>query len=348
MQDDALFPRTIHYSAIPLSVMPSSLKSVLPVLGGARRSLRAGALAATMTFFKNSTQDLDVKTIRSHSVRLAKAGLAGLVVMGSNGEAPHLSHEERGTVTRETRAALDEAGFADLPIIVGASDASVRGTLELCREAAAAGGDYVLVLPPSYFRGAMTDSVIAEFYAGVADSSPLPVILYNFPAVVAGINMDSDLLISISQHKNVVGTKFTCGDTGKLARVARAMNAMTPSTHNSGYVCYGGLADFGLMALVAGGSGFIAGGANIVPKACVRIVSLFQEGKFREAIEEQKKLSAGDWYHTKAGIAGTKSVLQSSFDYGGPPRLPLASYSSAEAQGIANKMSEALAWESKL
>ncbi|UPL03458.1 hypothetical protein LCI18_014392 [Fusarium solani-melongenae] len=328
--------------------MAFTLKPDRPSQGGGRRSLQPGALAATMTFFEDETEKLDVATIRAHAVRLAEAGLAGLVVLGSNGEAPHLNNEERMTVTRATRAALDEAGFNDLPLIVGASDASVRGTLQLCHEAAAAGGDYVLVLPPSYFRGAMTYSVIADFYARVADALPLPIIIYSFPAVVAGINMDSDLLIAISQHQNVVGTKFTCGDTGKLARVARAMNAKTPTATNSEYLCYGGLADFALMALVARGSGFIAGGANIMPKACVRIVDLFKQDNFYEAMKEQKKLSDGDWYHTKAGVAGTKSVLQSSFGYGGPPRLPLVSHSTNDARALMENMREVLAWESNL
>jgi L-threo-3-deoxy-hexylosonate aldolase len=309
-----------------------------------RRQLRAGVLAATLTFFREGSADLDIPTIRQHAVRLAQAGLVGLVTMGSNGEAPHLNSQERQIVTRETRAAL-EAGFEDIPIILGASAASARGTLELCSEAAIAGGDYVLILPPSYFRGAMSPEVLANFYSRVAASSPLPLLLYSFPAVSAGIEMDSDFLISISQHPNVVGTKFTCGDTGKLSRVAQAMNASTPGAVNSGYVCYGGLADFGLMALIAGGSGYVAGGANVVPRACVRVFNLYLQNKIHEAVELQKTLAKGDWYHTKAGIAGTKAVLETYFGYGGIPREPLQPLNDEGARELRRAMEEVMSLE---
>ena len=171
---------------------------------------------------------------------------------------------------------------------------------------------------------------------------------YSFPAVVAGIEMDSDLLISVSQHKNVVGTKFTCRDTGKLARVADTMKAKTPIAENSGYICYGGLADFTLMSLIAGGSGTIAGGANIVPKACVRIVELFRQGAFQEAMNAQRLLSSGDGFHTKAGIAGTKIVLQYYHGYGGLPRQPLLGMGKSEADALIKRMEEIVTWEKTL
>jgi L-threo-3-deoxy-hexylosonate aldolase len=73
-----------------------------------------------MTFFDPETEDLDIPSIRKHAVRLAEAGLVGLITMGSNGEAVHLSREEKMAVTRATREALDEAGYHDVPVIVGA------------------------------------------------------------------------------------------------------------------------------------------------------------------------------------------------------------------------------------
>jgi len=105
-----------------------------------------------MTFFNPETEDVDVATIKKHAVRLAEAGLVGLVTMGSNGEAVHMSREEKTLVTRATREALNEAGFHDVPVIAGCSEASIRLTVELCKEAAAAGAEYALILPPSYVR----------------------------------------------------------------------------------------------------------------------------------------------------------------------------------------------------
>lgn len=196
-----------------------------------RTLLRPGVYAPTMTFFNPDTEELDPATIGRHAVRLAKAGLVGLVTMGSNGEAMHLTRAERKVVIHETRSALVKAGFTNVPVIAGASDQSIRGTIELCRESAESGAEYALIVPPSYYRYAVgNEDTLYEFFTAVADASPTPIILYNYPGAVAGIDMDSDLIIRISQHPNVVGTKFTCANTGKLTRVAAALDAIIPAS----------------------------------------------------------------------------------------------------------------------
>ncbi|KAJ5749149.1 uncharacterized protein N7511_010845 [Penicillium nucicola] len=320
--------------------------------------LRPGVYAPTMTFFDAQTEELDIAAIRRHAVRLAKAGLVGLVTMGSNGEAVHLSREERSTVTRETRSALDEAGFQNVPVIAGASENSIRGTIDLCKEVAAAGGEYALIVPPSYYRYAVgNDETIYEYFTSVADGSPIPLILYNYPGAVAGIDMDSDLIIRISQHPNIVGTKFTCANTGKLTRVATALGAITPSSPlapaqrtatvskpdaKHPYVAFGGIADFSLQTLVSGGSAILAGGANVLPRLCVRIFTLWSEGRLTEAIEAQAQLSAADWVLTKAAIPGTKGAIQSYYGYGGFPRRPLGRLSEEQTKAVADKIKPAM------
>ncbi|KAL2867070.1 dihydrodipicolinate synthase family protein [Aspergillus lucknowensis] len=326
--------------------------------------LRPGVYAPTMTFFNPDTEDLDVPTIRAHAVRLAKAGLVGLVAMGSNGEAVHLTTPEKQTVIRETRAALDEAGFSSVPVIAGASENSIRGTIALTKDLASAGAEYALIVPPSYYRYATgNDDTLYEYFTAVADGSPLPLILYNYPGAVAGIDMDSDLIIRISQHPNVIGTKFTCANTGKLTRVARALHAITPPSPlspkgssvpvtktkaNHPYVAFGGIADFTLQTLASGGSAILAGGANVIPKLCVRIFTLWSEGKIAEAIEAQGLLSQADWVLTKAAIPGTKSAIQSYYGYGGYPRRPLGRLSEAQAKAVAEGIREAIEVEKTL
>ncbi|KAL6241573.1 hypothetical protein RBB50_011596 [Rhinocladiella similis] len=290
---------------------------------GAPRTLPPGIYVATLTFFDATTEELDIPTLQKHVIRLVISGVDGIVTLGSNGEAPHLSRAERQTVTREVRKTLDRAGFNKIPIIAGASDASVRGTLYLCEDAAKAGADAVLVLPPSYFTGAMSPKVILQFYHDVADRSPLPLLIYSFPAVSSGIAMDSDLIIKISAHPNIIGTKFTCGDTGKLARVAAVMPTKTPKQQTNEYIVLGGLADFTLQTFVAGGSGCIAGGGNLMPKLCKAVYNAFREGDLDSAMRLQASLALGDWPHTRSGIGGTKAVLTSQFGYGGRPRRPL-------------------------
>jgi L-threo-3-deoxy-hexylosonate aldolase len=313
-----------------------------------RRDLPPGIYAPTMTFFDPTTEDLDIPTIKKHAVRLAKAGLVGLVTMGSNGEAVHLSLEEKTAVTKATREALDEAGFTSTPVIVGASEGSVRGTIAACKAAQAAGGDYVLLLPPSYFRGLMDEDSIYGYFTAVADASPLPIVLYNYPGAVAGIDMDSDFLIKLAKHPNIIGTKFTCGSTGKLTRVAAAVDAKTPFSKGSGYMAFGGICDFTTQTLVSGGSGIIAGGANVMPKVCVKVWDLWAEGKRDEAEKLQKVLSTGDWVLTKAAIAGTKGAIQEYFGYGGNPRRPLKPLTDEKRAAIKSGIAELMKVENSL
>jgi len=313
-----------------------------------RRPLPCGIYAPTMTFFHPETEELDIPTIKKHAVRLAEAGLVGLVTMGSNGEAVHLSATEKTAVTQATREALDSAGFTKVPIVVGASEGSVRGTIQLCKDSEKAGGEYVLMLPPSYFRGLMDEDAVYNYFIEVADESPLPLILYNYPGAVAGIDMDSDLLIKLAKHPNIVGTKFTCGNTGKLTRVALATNAKTPFSEGSGYMAFGGMCDFTAQTLISGGSGIIAGGANVMPKVCVKIWDLYVEGKRDEAFALQKVLSKGDWVLTKAAIAGTKSAIQSYYGYGGYPRRPLKRLDEIKTQSIADGVAEVMKAEKSL
>ncbi|KAI1391088.1 aldolase [Hypoxylon trugodes] len=313
-----------------------------------RRPLPCGIYAPTMTFFEPETEELDIPTIKNHAERLAKAGLAGLVTMGSNGEAIHCTREEKVAVTRATREALDAAGFTETPIIVGATEGSVKGTIELSKQSAAVGGDYVLLLPPSYFRAQIDEEAIVGYFTAVADESPLPIVLYNYPGAVAGIDMDSDLLIKLAEHPNIIGTKFTCGNTGKLTRVAQATNAKTPTSEGSGYMAFGGICDFTVQTLASGGSGIIAGGANVMPKVCVKVWDLYVEGKIEEAIKLQKVLSRADWFLTKAAIAGTKQAIQSYFGYGGYPRRPLKRLEKAKVEAIAEGIRDAMEIEKSL
>jgi len=194
----------------------------------------------------------------------------------------------------------------------------------------------------------MDEAALYEYFTKVADGSPLPIILYNYPGAVAGIDLDSDLIIKLAKHPNIIGTKFTCGNTGKLTRVALATNAVTPHSEGSGYMAFGGMADFTTQTAASGGSGIIAGGANVLPKTCVKVWSLWAEGKYEESLALQKVLSKGDWVLTKAAIPGTKSAIQSYYGYGGYPRRPLKRLSKEQAQEVADGIKEVMGIEKSL
>ena len=281
-------------------------------------------------------------------MRLAKAGIAGITTQGSNGEAVHLSHQERKQVTKTTRKALDNAGFHSMPIIVGCGSQSTRETIELCQEAMASGGDYALVLPPSYYKAMVSQESLIDFFHDIADASPIPILIYNFPPAAGGIDLSSDTISSLAKHPNIVGCKLTCGNTGKLARIAAASDAATPAYLGSGFMCMGGSADFTLQALVVGGSGVICGMGNIAPKAAVKVVELYAEGKLAEAQKLQAVVARGDWAAITGGLVGNKSALETYFGYGGYGRKPLPRVSKQEAAKFAANFKELMELERSL
>lgn len=302
--------------------------------------LTPGVYVPTPAFFHDDAEEsLDLATLARHAVRLARAGVAGLAVQGSNGEAVHLVDAERAAVTRATRAALDGAGFAALPLVVGCGAQSVRETVALCRQAAASGGDAALVLPPGYYQGLFDgDGAVARFFAEVAAASPLPVVLYNFPGAVAGLDLSSDVMVRLGrEHPNIVGAKFTCGNTGKLGRVAAAFGGGGgkkkelgagrldgPDASSGGdFLCFAGSGDFLLPALTVGAVGVIGGIANVAPRAVIKLYEAFRDGRREEAEEIQEIIGRGDWTAIQSGIIGVKVCLQEYDGYGGWARKPL-------------------------
>lgn len=288
----------------------------------ASRPLLPGVYAPTPCFFL-ADEELDTANIGYHAVRLAKAGLSGLTTQGSNGEAVHLSSAERQIVTRTTRAALDDANFAMMPIIVGCGAQSTRETICLCHEAAESGGDYVLILPPSYYKGGLgypREALLGHFRA-VADASPLPVLVYNFPGAAAGIDLDSDFLLDLSKHPNIVGVKLTCGNLGKMSRIISS----SPGNINSAnpFVTLAGSADFLLSSLSIGAAGGLVGLANVLPKTCVALQRAFETGDLKRARYLQGVLGRADEVVQKGGVVGTKAMMQECLGYGGFARRPL-------------------------
>lgn len=308
-------------------------------------SLPRGIWAPTQVFFSHNADELDLETIGRHAVRMARAGVVGIVTNGSNGEAVHLSNMEREQVTRTTRQALDAAGFTNIPIMAGASDQSLQGTLSLIRNAERAGAVAVLVLSPSFFRWAMSPVAIETYFTEVADTSPLPIFIYNYPAAVSGLDLDSDMLARLARHPNIAGTKFTCGNIGKLARVAALV---ATSERSAEYLSFSGVADAITPALAVGAHGGIVGAANVFPRACVNVYRLSMDGKMDEARIAQQQLALADWALTKRAIPGFKAILSKYHGYGGLPRQPVQPLSAGEAEPLFSELKDMVNFEASL
>ncbi len=143
-----------------------------------------GVFVPVPTFFKASTPSqvtrqapVDVATQCKQSIHLAQNGVRGLVLLGSTGEAIHLSRAERFELISGVRKGMTEAGFPDYPIIAGILTNSVDEALEWLDDAKKAGAQWGLVLAPGYFGPAVNQENLKEWYRLVADASPLPILM---------------------------------------------------------------------------------------------------------------------------------------------------------------------------
>ncbi|KAH6900026.1 hypothetical protein B0T10DRAFT_469433 [Thelonectria olida] len=299
-----------------------------------------GIYVPTVAFF-TPEDNIDIETTRAHAIRLAQTGIAGLVTHGSNGEAVHLDHSERSAITKATRSALDISGKSHLPLIAGCGAQSTRETILLCKEAATSGASHALVLPPAYYGSLLTTDLIMEHFRTVADASPIPVLIYNFPGACAGLDLDSDSILTLSKHPNIAGVKLTCGNTGKLARVVAGTKEVPFRT-------FGGSVDFTIQTLAVGGHGIIGGTANIAPRTCVQLMNLWREGRWEQARTLQEVVARGDWAAIKGGFVAVKAVLQHYYGYGGQPRKPCTSLGGSGLGSQLAEFSELVEVEAKL
>ncbi|TFK75160.1 aldolase [Pluteus cervinus] len=271
----------------------------------------SGIYVPAVLFF-DENEDLDPKAIKQHVLRLAEGGVTGILVQGSNGEAQHLSHEERKQAIQLTRKILDENGFKDVIVIAGTGAQSTRETIKLCQDAHSAGAAFALVLTPSTWPPQMSVDNILRFHRAVADASPIPTMVYNFPVVTAGQDLDSDVIGKLAEHPNIVGCKLSCGNIGKLHR-------LTSRFHRNQFAVFAGRSDLLLQGLLSQSAGCIAASVNLVPKLHTKLYRLFEEGKLEEAMQLQAKLGHGDWAAGKlGGIGGIKAVVSEAFQYGTP------------------------------
>lgn len=127
--------------------------------------------------YSRTAAPLDLPTQAAHSLHLARSGIQGLVILGSTGEAIHLSNKERSEVLTSSRKELDAAGFKDYPIIAGTATQNVEEAIEQLKDAKKAGSQWGLCLAPGYFAGAATQEGIIAWFEAVADGSPIPIMM---------------------------------------------------------------------------------------------------------------------------------------------------------------------------
>ncbi len=258
----------------------------------------SGVWAPAVTIFDSEVDTIDAEAQSAYYAHLSRTGLAGLVILGTNAETFLLTREERRVLVALARRACGPA----FPIMAGCGGHSTRQVLEYLADAKESGANYALVLPPAYFGKATTPEVIDRFYTDVARASPLPIVIYNFPVVCNGVDLDSATIAGLARrNENIVGVKLTCGSVAKITR----LSAELPPER---FATFGGQSDFLLGGLAVGSAGCIAAFANVFPRVLTRIYTLYREGKHQEALELHRKAALAE-QPCKAGIAAVKYAV---------------------------------------
>ncbi len=154
------------------------------------------------------------KKLESNVERYSRTPCAGIVALGSTGEAILLSDQERRDVLKSAR----EAAAPNKVLIAGTGIESAVETLRLTEYAAELGYDVAMVRTPHYYKKQMLPANILAFYRTVADRSPIPVIIYNFPQGT-GYDIPPELVIELADHPNVIGIKESGGDVEKVRKM---------------------------------------------------------------------------------------------------------------------------------
>ncbi len=284
--------------------------------------LLGGILGPVTTPFDSETGDFAPVSFRSLISAHLSAGLDGIVVAGSTGEAALLEEAERLQLVECARAQVPE----DKWLIVGVGGESTRITIRRAAEAAARGADAVLVVSPHYYGAAMTREALASHFLQVADGSPVPVVLYNIPKY-AHLTLEPSLVAELAGHDQVIGIKDSSGDLVLLRAYLQSQSPAFSVLTGSGSSLH--------TALEMGARGGILAVALFASALTLEVRDAILSGNRDRAMSSQERLVPLAREIVSAwGVAGVKAALDSVGLVGGPVRSPLLPLSGAQRAEI--------------
>jgi 4-hydroxy-tetrahydrodipicolinate synthase len=218
---------------------------------------------------------IDFETLAEDARRLERAGVDGLVPVGSTGEAATLSHDEHVEVVEAVIDAVD-----DIPVVAGTGSNNTREALELSRRAADAGADALLLISPYYNKPEQAGLV--DHYRQIADAVDVPQIVYNVPSRT-GRNVEPDTAVELASHPNIQAYKAASGDLGQISEVIER-------TRDEEFNVLSGDDGLTLPLLSVGGTGTISVVANVEPERTAAMVDAALSGDYDRAREIHHEL----------------------------------------------------------
>ena len=225
-----------------------------------------GVIPALLTPFDEGGA-IDEQKLVDHTEYLLQQGVHGLVTTGTMGEAGSMSRSERGEVTR----IVVEHATGKVPVIAGVSAQTPSEVVKYSTDAAGAGADAVMLLPPIGYEADQRE--LLAFYRAVDEAIELPIMLYNNPkASGAGDLSANTIVILAEQVEGIVAVKECSGDARRIA----ALQACEAE------ILIGG-DDWALEGFFAGAEGWVSGVANVAPRECVALFDQCMEGQVEAA-----------------------------------------------------------------
>ncbi|MFW2543801.1 dihydrodipicolinate synthase family protein [Primorskyibacter sp. 2E107] len=282
----------------------------------------SGAMPAITTPFTKGN-DVDHDALTANIKRLLDAGATGVLAAGCTGEFWSLRAEERREVYQTTRAAVGDAGTA----IVGAAGITPRDVIAAMEDAAKAGAEAALVMPP-FFAHLSREEIIAHFTA-VNDAAPLPIMLYNIPGN-AGNALIPEIVDELADLENVVAIKESSGDWLNFHRT------LSIASDRIRVFC-GPSSTIGVPAMLAQCDGLVDCFPNVWT-GLLDIWPMIQAGEFDRAWALQSRAQE----LTDLFVTGGRTLYpatKAAMDYlglpgGGVPRAPLQPLSGEPLAGL--------------
>lgn len=231
-----------------------------------------GCGTALITPFKNGAVDYDA--FAALVDRQVAAGIDFLVPLGTTGETPCLTDEEKVKVLRLTK---ERAG--DIPIMAGVGTNSLEHTIENIKLLEPHGVDAFLVVVPYYNKPPQEG--MYQYFKAVAESTSKPVVLYNVPGRT-GANMTSETTLRLAQIDNVIAIKEASSNRGQILEIIQG--------RPEGFLVLSGNDDETYPLMKEGADGIISVASNIAPEPCVKLAHAMMEGKVEMAAMYHEKL----------------------------------------------------------
>lgn len=228
-----------------------------------------GVYPALLTPFTKDDA-IDLKTFKTNLDAQVDAGVKGIILGGSLGEASSLSNEEKRDLLFYSKEVLP----ASFSIIINIAEQTTRAAVALAQESEKNGADGLMLLPPMRYKA--DDDETLAFFAAVAESTSLPIMIYNNP-IDYKIMVTLDMFEKLAVHKNIQAVKESTRD---VTNVTRMINRF-----GDRYKILTGVDPLAMESLVMGADGWVAGLVDAFPRETVAIYSLIKAGRIEEALK---------------------------------------------------------------